>query len=60
MEDVTIHEYNSISKALKDLCAAGKKIGVDRNKVNAEFDLIIKDNSVNMDNVLETIKACKT
>jgi hypothetical protein len=60
MENVLIHEYEGITAALQDLCKAGTKIGVDKNKVNAELDLIIKDNCVSMDNVVEGIKACKT
>lgn len=60
MDNVKIHEYDGIKAALQDLCKAGTKIGVDKNKVNAELDLIIKDNCVNMDSVVEGIKACKT
>jgi hypothetical protein len=60
LENVKIHEYEGITAALQDLCKAGTKIGVDKNKVNAELDLIIKDNCVSMENVVESIKACKT
>lgn len=60
LENVLLHDYNSINDHLKELVSQGAKIGVDKNKCNAELDLIIKDNSVNLDNVVETIKACKT
>lgn len=58
--NVTVAPYDSIIATLKALVASGQKVGVDRNKCNAELDLHIKDSFVNMDNMLETIKACKT
>lgn len=58
--NVTLKPYDDIVKELQLLVAVGKKIGYDSNKCNSELDLHISKNAVKKDNIVETIKACKT